>query len=109
MDACVIVFPIIQKYDIFINGHIIIWILWFLNIVVVVIIVIAVFILVYNRNKINNVLILCFESFIAQTTIAHCYTATQILLFPITTAFLYLTWNYQRNFLYIALDMNLSS
>ena len=47
------------------------------------------FCFICKRNKINNCLIICFKSFIAQTNIARCCTTTKILFSQITTAFFF--------------------
>ena len=88
---------------------IIIWIMRFLKIVRIIRIVFAIFVIICKRNKIDNCLIILLKAFLSQPNLAYFYTTTQIMMLLITTAYFFLALNYQGKFLYITLNMNLSS
>ena len=85
----IIFLPIIWKYEISINIHIIILIVWFLKIIFIFRIVVAILVFICKRNIINNVLIICFKAFLANTNIARWYSTTKILMSPITIVFFF--------------------
>ena len=59
----------------------------FLKIFGIIEIVFAIFVFICKRNKINNFLIICFKTFLAQENIVRRYTTTQIMLSPLQPHF----------------------